>query len=168
VNTAIEVLDDLDGEVSLDVSADRLALAKGKTELRVPTAKARFPDWRRVISRTEDGAAVKVNAGQLRVAVARAASEAGESAAASMKLSRNKLTVSAWPAAAGRASSELAVEYDGAAKEVDFNPMYLGSFAGLLKKDEAVKLVLHGPNDAILFVTDDACKFVLMPLRRAE
>jgi DNA polymerase-3 subunit beta len=168
LNTAIEVLDELDGEVSVEVSSDRLALAKGKTELRVPTTKARFPDWRRVIPKTDDGVAVKVNGGELLVAVARAASEPGERSAASMRLSRNKLTVSAWPAAAGRASSELAVEYDGAARKVDFNPMYLSSFAGLLKKDGAVKIVLHGPNDAILFVTDDTCKFVLMPLRRAE
>jgi DNA polymerase III subunit beta len=168
VNTAIEMLEDLDGDVSVDVSSDRLAIAKGKTELRMPTAKARFPDWRRVIPKTDDGVAVTVNAGELLVAAAQAEPESGERSVASMKLSRNKLTVTAGSAAAGRAASELPVEYEGAARVVDFNPSYLRSFAGLLKKDEAVKIVLHGPNDAILFVTDDACKFVLAPIRRAE
>jgi DNA polymerase-3 subunit beta len=169
VNMALEVLDGLDGDVLIDVSPDRLAIAQGKVELRLPTAKARFPDWRKVIPKVEDGVAVNVNAGQFLLAVTQAeATSGGERPTASIKLSRNKLAVTAGLADGGPAGSELAVEYGGDDKALGFNPSYLRSFLGLLEKDKAVKMVLHGPRDAILFVTDDGCRFTLMPILRAE
>jgi len=160
------LIDGGDSDVSLSISEAKIRFNYGSAVLTSKLIDGTFPDYERVIPKTNEKELVidnKVFAG----AVDRVATISAEkSRSVKLSLTQDTLELTVNNPEHGNATEQLIVDYGADPLEIGFNAKYLLDVTGQIGGRDAT-LFLDGPaSPALVKDTDDpATLFVLMPLR---
>ncbi|MFT0892117.1 DNA polymerase III subunit beta [Pseudochelatococcus sp. G4_1912] len=161
-----KLLDGVDGEVQVELSANKIRLTADTVVLTSKLIDGTFPDYQRVIPQGNDKRLV-VDRAEFATAVDRVSTISSERGrAVKLALTEGKLTLSVTNPDSGSATEEIEVEYESDALEIGFNARYLLDIAGQLDGDTAV-LLLADPGSPTLVQDREgaAALYVLMPMR---
>jgi DNA polymerase-3 subunit beta len=168
---ALELLGRLADEQEEAVRAcfgpDQAFFRVGRATVAARLLRGRFPDWQAALPR-DTRLVVELPAGALLTAVRLAAVlRERVHARLQLRLEPGRLTLESRQTGTGSVTVEQAVDYDGAAVDVAFNPAYLLELLRALEEADKVRLELSVTDWAALFVVEGMYRHVLMPLRPA-
>jgi DNA polymerase-3 subunit beta len=168
---ALELLGRLADEQEEAVRAcfgpDQAFFRVGRATVAARLLRGRFPDWRAALPR-DTRLVVELPAGAMLTAVRLAAVlRERVHARLQLRLEPGRLTLESRQTGTGSVTVEQAVDYDGAAVDVAFNPAYLLELLRALEEGDKVRLELSVTDWAALFVIEGVYRHVLMPLRPA-
>lgn len=158
--------EDGQGEVAIELSANKMRFSFGETVLTTKLIDGTFPDYGRVIPVNNDKR-LTVERDAFARAVDRVSTISSERGrAVKLALSEGKLVLSVTNPDQGSAVEELEADYDGPPIEIGFNARYLLDIAGQLDSDTAL-FRLADPGSPTLIQDRDgaAALYVLMPMR---
>jgi DNA polymerase-3 subunit beta len=136
----------------------------GRAVIYSRLVEGRFPDYKQVMPRK---VATKVNlsTASFQAAVRQAAIMTDEdSKRVTFHFDRDKLTLQAHGATAGRSKVELPITYDGKPVDINFNPAYLVEMLKILPPDEEITLDLVDGSTPALFKHGTTYSYLVMPL----
>lgn len=166
VGEAHRLIEDLDGEVKIELSQTKIRFTIGPVVLTSKLIDGAFPDYGRVIPLGNDKE-LEVEKRDFEQAVDRVSTVASERGrAVKLSLAGGKLTLSVTNPDSGSATEEIEVAYDADPLDIGFNSRYLLDIAAQLDGDTAV-LRLADPGSPTL-IQDKGAKgalYVLMPMR---
>jgi len=160
------LIEDLDGEVTIELSTAKIRFAIGHVVLTSKLIDGTFPDYARVIPRGNDKELV-VQKQEFAAAVDRVSTVSSERGrAVKLALTAGKLTLSVTNPDSGSATEEIEVGYDAEPLDIGFNSRYLLDIAAQIEGEVAV-LRLADPGSPTLIQDRDArdALYVLMPMR---
>jgi DNA polymerase-3 subunit beta len=160
------LLDDADQDVTVAVSEAKIRFEIGAAVLTSKLIDGSFPDYERVIPRTNDRALVLENK-VFAQAVDRVATVSLEkSRSVKLSISADTLTLVANNPESGQATEEIAVDYGSEPLDIGFNARYLLDVSGQIQGDEATFLFNDTASPALVKDSSDPhALYVLMPLR---
>ncbi len=161
-----KLLDEEDGEVSLQVSDTKINFAFSNIVLTSKLIDGKFPDYTRVIP-TDNDKFLSLDAKSFAQSVDRVSAISSEkSRAVKLVLEADKLALSVSNPDSGSASDELSVAYDAEAMEIGFNARYLMDITGQLDGETATfELADSGSPTLVRDGEDKQALYVLMPMR---
>lgn len=160
------LIDDGDSDVSLSMSDAKIQFHYGTAVLTSKLIDGTFPDYERVIPRTNEKELVIDNK-VFASAVDRVATISAEkSRSVKLSLTQDTLELAVNNPEHGNAHEQLMVDYSDDPLEIGFNAKYLLDVTGQISSRDAT-LFLDGPASPALVkdADDPATLFVLMPLR---
>ena len=177
VNEVLRLVDDIGGDVAVDLSDSKIRFTFEKTGADGESAGQRlvltsklidgaFPDYARVIPRANDKSLV-VTRGEFTQAVDRVSTVSSERGRA-VKLSLNdgRLVLTVTNPDSGSATEELSVDYSAPPLDIGFNSRYLLDIAAQLEGDTALfKLSDPGSPTLVQDREGGGALYVLMPMR---
>ncbi|MGC6472733.1 MAG: DNA polymerase III subunit beta [Parvibaculales bacterium] len=166
VNEVQKLLEESEGEVSIQVSDTKINFAFSDIVLTSKLIDGKFPDYNRVIPSNNDKS-LTVDSKAFGQSVDRVSAVSSEkSRAVKLSLESDKLTFTVSNPDSGSATDELGVGYDSDALEIGFNARYLLDITGQLDGDTATfELADSGSPTVIRDEKDDDALYVLMPMR---
>lgn len=161
-----KLLEEEDGEVSLQVSDTKIHFAFSNIVLTSKLIDGKFPDYTRVIPSDNDKV-LSVDAKSFAQSVDRVSAISSEkSRAVKLDLAADRLGLSVSNPDSGSASDELAVAYAADAMEIGFNARYLMDITGQLDGETATfELADSGSPTIVRDGEDTHALYVLMPMR---
>ncbi len=162
-----KLLEEEEGEVSLQVSETRINFAFSDIVLTSKLIDGKFPDYTRVIP-TDNDKILGVDAKSFAQSVDRVSAISNEkSRAVKLSLDANRLGLSvSSPESGNIARDELNVSYAADAMEIGFNARYLLEITGQLDGDMATFELADSGSPTIMRDNDDVhALYVLMPMR---
>ena len=161
-----KLLDEEDGEVSIQVSDTKINFAFSNIVLTSKLIDGKFPDYTRVIP-TDNDKVLSLDAKSFAQSVDRVSAISNEkSRAVKLVLESDKLGLSVSNPDSGSASDELSVSYSADAMEIGFNARYLMDIAGQLDGEMATfELADSGSPTLVRDGDDTQALYVLMPMR---
>ncbi len=154
------------GDVTVGVSETKIRFEIGTVTLTSKLIDGSFPDYARVIPKSNDKE-LKVSNAEFMSAVDRVSTIASERGrAVKLNLAPDKLVLSVNNPEGGSATEELGVDYGSDPLEIGFNARYLLDIAGQLDGDEA-SFMLADPGSPTMVkdAGDETAIYVLMPMR---
>jgi len=161
-----KLLDEIDGEVEINLSASKIRFGLGGAVLTSKLIDGTFPDYSRVIPTANDKL-LKIDPRSFAEGVDRVATIASEKTrAVKMALDRDRITLSVTSPENGRAEEEVAAAYQSEPFEIGFNARYLLDILGQLDGD-AIEVHLADASAPTLIRENDKSPalYVLMPMR---
>jgi DNA polymerase-3 subunit beta len=126
--------------------------------------EGRYPPYREVFPK-KPTVHVPLQVGAFHAAVRQAAIMTDdESKKVVFSFEKQKLTMQAQGAAAGRSKVELPIELDGKPVKISFDPKYLNEMMRVLNPDDMLTLDLTDGNTAALFRFGETYSYIVMPL----
>ena len=161
-----KLLDEEEGEVSLQVSDTKINFAFSNIVLTSKLIDGKFPDYTRVIP-TDNDKVLSLDAKSFAQSVDRVSAISSEkSRAVKLVLDTDKLGLSVSNPDSGSASDELSVSYAADAMEIGFNARYLMDITGQLDGETATfELADSGSPTLVRDDQDAQALYVLMPMR---
>ncbi len=161
-----KLLEENEGEISLQVSETRIHFAFAEIVLASKLIDGKFPDYTRVIP-TDNDKMLAVDAKSLSQSVERVAAISSEkSRAVKLSLEADRLGLSVSNPESGNASDELSASYAAEPMEIGFNARYLLDVAGQLEGTQASFQLSDGGSPTVVVDDEDAnALYVLMPMR---
>ena len=161
-----KLLDEIDGEVEMALSAGKIRFHLGHAVLTSKLIDGTFPDYSRVIPTANDRL-LKIDTKSLAEGVDRVSAIAsGSTRAVKLSLDMGKVALSVTSPENGTATEEVAADYGAQAFDIGFNSRYL---LDILSEIEADQVELHLADAAaptLIRETDKApALYVLMPMR---
>ena len=161
-----KLLDEVDGEVDITLSASKIRFQLGSAVLTSKLIDGTFPDYSRVIP-TGNDRLLKIDTKSLAEGVDRVAAIASEKTrAVKMALDRDKITLSVTSPENGTAAEEVPADYNAPGFEVGFNARYL---LDILSEIDADQVEVHLADAAApTLIREDGkspALYVLMPMR---
>lgn len=158
---------DADGDLSIELSATKIRVTAGEASLTSKLIDGTFPDYERVIPRSNDKLAT-LDAAAFKAAIDRVSTISSERGrAVKLSLSDAGLSLSVTNPDSGEAREEIEAEYEGAPIDMGFNARYLLDVLGVLGGSDTVLMKLADPGSPALFQRreGDPLLVVLMPMR---
>ena len=161
-----KLLDEEEGEVSLQVSDTKINFAFSNIVLTSKLIDGKFPDYTRVIP-TDNDKVLSFDAKSFAQSVDRVSAISSEkSRAVKLVLEADKLGLSVSNPDSGSASDELSVSYAADAMEIGFNARYLMDITGQLDGETATFELADSGSPTLVRDDEDAqALYVLMPMR---
>lgn len=161
-----KLIDGTNAEVSVAVSESKIRFTTGTVVLTSKLIDGTFPDYERVIPRTNTKELVLDNK-VFASAVDRVQTISAEkSRSVKLSLTESNLALSVNNPESGQAREDLPVNYDDEALEIGFNAKYLLDVAGQIEGQDATFMLESASSPALVTDSDDdQALFVLMPLR---
>ncbi len=161
-----KLIDGTDGDVAITVSESKIRFRTGTVVLTSKLIDGTFPDYERVIPRSNTKELVLDNK-VFSQAVDRVATISAEkSRSVKLSLSDSNLSLTVNNPESGQAREDMPVNYDADAMEIGFNAKYLMDVAGQIQgQDATFKLDSASAPALVTDSEDDHALFVLMPLR---
>lgn len=126
--------------------------------------EGRFPDFRKVIP-SKHTAKVPLTAGPFQIAVRQAAIMTDEeSKRVNFSFAKKKLTLEAQGAESGRSHVEMALDYDGKALKIGFDPKFLLDMLRVLEPDTLLTLEMTDGSSPAVFKSEPNYTYVVVPL----
>lgn len=158
---------DAEGELSIELSSTKIRVTAGNTSLTSKLIDGTFPDYERVIPRSNDKLATLEAEGFAKAIdrVSTISSERGR--AVKLSLSDAGLALSVTNPDSGEAREELEADYAGEPIDMGFNARYLLDVLGVVGDGDSVLMKLADPGSPALFQRreGDPLLVVLMPMR---
>lgn len=160
------LIDGTDSDVAVAVSESKIRFTTGTVVLTSKLIDGTFPDYERVIPRTNTKELVLDNK-VFASAVDRVATISAEkSRSVKLSLADSNLALSVNNPESGQAREDLPVNYDDDAMEIGFNAKYLLDVAGQIEGQDATFMLDSASSPALVTDSEDEhALFVLMPLR---
>ncbi len=154
------------GDIAIEVSPQKILFRAGETTLLSKLIDGSFPDYERVIPRSNDRI-VTLSRETFAPALDRVATLVSERGrAVKLAFADDCATLSVTSADMGSATEDLDAGYDGSPLEIGFNPRYVADALNALDGDQARLELIDGGRPAILREREDADFLaVLMPMR---
>ena len=161
-----KLLEEAEGEVSLQVSDTKINFAFAEIVLTSKLIDGKFPDYTRVIPSDNDKT-LKLDAKSFAQSVDRVSAISSEkSRAVKLALDKDSLALSVSNPDSGSANDELSVAYAADAMEIGFNARYLMDITGQLDGETATfELADSGSPTLVRDDEDVQALYVLMPMR---
>lgn len=160
------LLGDLEGEVSLSLSANHIQISSEGMEFTSKLIDGRFPDYNRVIP-AESENKLQIPRKEFKEALQRTAILSNEKyRGIRVGLDENTLTLQADNAEHEEAKEELSIDYQGNPLEIGFNVQYLLDVSNIIDND-IIELSINDPNSSALIQDPDKqnTRYVVMPMR---
>ncbi|MEL7481366.1 MAG: DNA polymerase III subunit beta [Pseudomonadota bacterium] len=160
------LIDGLDGPVAIEVSDAKIVFRAGRAVLTSKLIDGSFPDYVRVIPKSNDKVLV-INNKAFEAAVDRVSTVSAErSRSVKMSLHDGRLVLAVNHAETGQGNEELEAKYESDSMEVGFNAKYLLDVASQVEADDA-EFHFGDPVSPALVIdpSDPSARYVLMPLR---
>ncbi|NEV75507.1 DNA polymerase III subunit beta [Rhodopseudomonas sp. BR0C11] len=156
---------DAEDDISVSVSASKIALSSGELVLVSKLIDGTFPDYNRVVP-INNSKTLSVNRVDFEEATGRVAVVSTEKGrAVRLAIEPGKLVLSVTNPDSGSAVEELEVEFSGEPMQIGFNSQYLGDMLRRLSGDK-ITVKLADPGSPTLFSgSDPDALYVLMPMR---
>ncbi|MEO1091725.1 MAG: DNA polymerase III subunit beta [Pseudomonadota bacterium] len=153
-------------EVSVSLSTSKIQVRVGDAELVSRLIDGQFPDYERVIPKSNDKRAV-VDAQAFAKAVDRVATIATEKTRAiKLHFDSGRMTLSAVSSEAGRGEDQLDVGYADSPLEIGFNARYVLEMLGQIAGDDIEMEIANPASPTLVRDTGDSgVVYVLMPMR---
>ncbi len=166
VNELLKLLDDVEGEISLQISESKINFAFSNIVITSKLIDGKFPDYNRVIPDGNDKQ-LSVNIKNFSRSVELVSAVANEKTrAVKLNLKPGMLLFSVFNTERGEASDELDVEYQSEEIEIGFNARYLLEITSRLDGDTAIfELADSGAPTIIRDANNQSALYVLMPMR---
>jgi DNA polymerase III subunit beta len=160
------LMEDSAETVRVSVSGSKARFGIGSITLTSKLIDGTFPDYGRVIPKSNDKD-LKVPNADFKNAVDRVSTIASERGrAVKLNIKADKLVLSVNNPEGGSATEEIGVEYASAPLEIGFNAKYLLDIASQLESDTAhFQLADPGSPTTVKDASDEGALFVLMPMR---
>jgi DNA polymerase-3 subunit beta len=156
--------DDPEEPVKVCLRPNEVLFRTGRSVIYSRLVEGRFPDYRAVLPK-KSATQVALNASSFQAAVRQAAIMTdNESKRVTFKFAKDRLTLVAQGATAGRSRVELPLEYGGKAMDINFNPEYLIDMLKVLPPDVDLVLELNDANSPALFRCGEQYSYLVMPL----
>lgn len=161
-----KLLDGIEDEVSIDLSANKIRVSVGQVVLTSKLIDGTFPDYQRVIPSGNDKRLI-VDRSEFATSVDRVSTISSERGrAVKLSLSEGKLTLTVTNPDSGTATEEIEVEYDATSLDIGFNARYLLDIASQLDADTAILLFADPGSPTLVQDREGASAlYVLMPMR---
>ena len=162
-----KLLDEVDGEVEVSLSASKIRFKLGTATLTSKLIDGTFPDYSRVIP-TGNDKLLKIDVKSLAEGVDRVAAIATteKTRAVKIALGRDKVTLSVTSPENGTAAEEVPADYTSPEFEVGFNYRYLLDILGQVGSDQVDIHLNDAAAPTLIREKDDsAALYVLMPMR---
>ncbi len=162
----VKLMEGEDGEVEVSISSAKIRFNVGKLVLTSKLIDGTFPDYERVIPRSNDKILV-ADTKTFSEAVDRVSTISFEkSRAVKLNIAPGKLTLTVNNPDSGSAEEELAVNYDRDQIEIGFNSRYLLDVASQIKASTMRFELADSGSPTVIRDPDDAHSlYVLMPMR---
>jgi len=160
------LIEDAQGEVTIEVSANKMRFSFGEALLTTKLIDGTFPDYGRVIPAGNDKR-LTVERETFRNAVDRVSTISSERGrAVKLALSAGKLVLSVTNPDQGSAVEELEADYDAEPLDIGFSSRYLLDILNQLDSDTALFLLADPGSPTLIQDRDGASAlYVLMPMR---
>ena len=160
------LIEDAQGDVSIELSANKLRFSFGDALLTTKLIDGTFPDYARVIP-TGNDKQLTVDRDVFEKAVDRVSTISSERGrAVKLALTEGKLTLSVTNPDQGSAIEEIEADYDGPPLDIGFNARYLLDISQQLDSDTTLfKLADPGAPTLIQDRNGANALYVLMPMR---
>ncbi len=160
------LLEDAQGDVTIDLSANKMRFSFGDALLTTKLIDGAFPDYARVIP-TGNDKQLTVDRDVFEKAVDRVSTISSERGrAVKLALTEGKLTLSVTNPDQGSAVEEIEADYDGPPLDIGFNARYLLDISQQLDSDTTLfKLADPGAPTLIQDRNGANALYVLMPMR---
>ena len=159
------LVEDGQATVKVGVSPAKLRFEIGSVMLTSKLIDGTFPDYGRIIPRSNDKE-MKVSNAEFMGAVDRVSTIASERGrGVKLDIKPGKLVLSVNSPEGGSATEELGVEYGASPLEIGFNARYLLDIAEQLGKEVCFKLADPGSPTMVNDPADESALYVLMPMR---
>jgi DNA polymerase-3 subunit beta len=156
--------DDAEETVKVSLRPNEVLFRTGRAVIYSRLVEGRFPDYRAVMPK-KSAVQMSLNAAAFQAAVRQAAIMTdNESPRVAFKFAKDKLTLQAQGATAGRSKIETPLEYTGKTIDISFNPAYLIDFLKVLPPDADLKLELTDGGSPALFRCGEQYSYLVMPL----
>ena len=166
MDTAMKLLDGVEGDIGLAIKEKMAALAINDTMLMMRLVDGKFPDYRRVIIEGCDRKAM-INKEELLKNLRRVSLMVDEKArAVKFSFSKNLLALESKNPDYGSSYSELEIQYGGEPMSIGFNDRYFVDIMGVSKGDTIEVDLKDEQSPALVKLADDpnyVC--VVMPMR---
>lgn len=166
VGEILRQIEDAKGDVTIELSVNKMRFTFGETVLTTKLIDGTFPDYNRVIPAGNDKR-LTVERDAFKNAVDRVSTIASERGrAVKLAVSDDKLVLSVTNPDQGTAVEELEADYDGPPLDIGFNSRYLLDIAERLDSDTALFRLADPGSPTIIQDRDGAAAlYVLMPMR---
>lgn len=166
VQEMVHMLADLEGPVTLRLSANHVGVFSDRITLISKLIEGRYPDYRRVIP-SDQPIHLRIDREQLRAALGRAAILANEKYhGVGFELGKNQLRLSARNPEQEEAVEEVPIEYSGDSVDIGFNVSYLRDALAAIES-ETVEIGLSNKDTGCVIRApdDEHNQYVVMPMR---
>jgi DNA polymerase-3 subunit beta len=162
----VKLFEGVDGAVDVSLSASKIRFAAGDLVLTSKLIDGTFPDYERVIPRSNDKK-LELDARSFSAAVDRVSTISMEKGrAVKLQIGGNKVVLTVNNPDSGSAEEEVACSYGADPLEIGFNSRYLMDVASQIKSDGMeLHLADAGSPTIIRDPSDDQALYVLMPMR---
>jgi DNA polymerase-3 subunit beta len=156
--------DDPEETVKVCLRPNEVLFRTGRAVIYSRLVEGRFPDYKAVLPK-KSTVQVTLNAATFMAAVRQAAIMTDtESKKVSFKFGKDRLTLQAQGATAGRSKVELPLEYSAKPIDINFNPEYVIEMLKVLPPDVGLKLELIDGGSPALFRCGEQYSYLVMPL----
>jgi DNA polymerase-3 subunit beta len=157
--------DDPEETVKVCLRPNEVLFRTGRAVIYSRLVEGRFPDYRQVIPK-KSAVTVPLKAAEFQAAVRQAAIMTdNDNRRVTFKFAREKLTLLAQGATAGRSKVEMPLDgYDGKPVDINFNPEYLIDMLKVLPPDEGLSVDLTDAASPALFRYGETYSYLVMPL----
>jgi DNA polymerase-3 subunit beta len=161
-----KLLDEIDGSVSVSLSASKIRFDLGTAILTSKLIDGTFPDYSRVIP-TGNDKLLRLDPKSFMDGVDRVATIASEKTrAVKMSLEKDKITLSVTSPENGTAAEEVSGEYGAEGFDIGFNARYLMDILGQIEGDTVEVHLADAAAPTLIRENDKApALYVLMPMR---
>jgi DNA polymerase-3 subunit beta len=166
VSEVQKLVDDVNADVTIDMSTTKARFTFGDVVLTSKLIDGTFPDYGRVIPANNDKR-LTVDRVPFAAAVDRVSTISSDRGrAVKLALGDGKLTLSVNNPDSGSAVEEIEVDYDAAPIEIGFNARYLLDITAQLESDTALFRLADAGSPTLIQDRDGAAAlYVLMPMR---
>lgn len=166
IGEARRLIENEDGDVLVSVSDTKIVFKAGRAQLTSKLIDGTFPDYARVIPKTNDKALIIDNK-LFEAAVDRVATVSAErSRSVKLSVSDGKVVLAVNSAETGQGREEIECDYQSEPMDIGFNAKYLLDVAAQIEAEDA-RFLLNDPASPALILDpgDSNAQYVLMPLR---
>jgi len=158
---------DADAEIQVALSASEIVVTSQRATIYARLLEGRFPSWRDVFPKRQQGIKIDLPVGPFYSAVRQAAIVTSEeSRGIDFVFGAGSLVLVGRTADVGQARVDLPIGYDGPSISIMLDPRYVNDVLKVLDPESTIHLDLQDGESAAVVATDDGYGYVIMPLSR--
>lgn len=167
MNLIDRAIADVDEDIKVASRGNDFVVSTTQVTLFSRLVEGRFPQWRDAIVERDDAVAIELTVGPLLAALRQAAVVTSqESRGIDFTFGNGQLVLQALTAEIGESRVEMPIPYDGKEIVLCLDHRFFADFLKVLDSERSFTMRIVDSDNAALCETDDAYRYVLMPLAR--